>query len=49
MLVHEFVRELGEEHRFIGTSQRLNVVPDRCVAEGEARYLQPEDRAGDLP
>ncbi len=41
----EFVRELGEEHRFIGTSQRLNVVPDRCVAEGEARYLQPEDRA----
>ena len=41
----EFVRELGEEHRFIGTSQRLNVVPDRCLAEGEARYLRPEDRA----
>ncbi len=40
----EFVRELGEEHRFIGTSQRLNVVADRCLAEGEARYLTLEDR-----
>jgi glutamate carboxypeptidase len=40
----EFVRELGEEHRFIGTSQRLNVVADRCLAEGEARYLTLVDR-----
>jgi glutamate carboxypeptidase len=40
----EFVQDLGEEHRFIGTSQRLNVVPDRCLAEGEIRYLSLEDR-----
>jgi glutamate carboxypeptidase len=40
----EFVQDLGEEHRFVGTSQRLNVVADRCLVEGEARYLTPEDR-----
>ena len=40
----EFVQDLGEEHRFVGTSQRLNVVADRCVAEGEARYLTLADR-----
>jgi len=39
----EFVQDLGEEHHFIGTSQRLNVVPDRCIVEGEVRYLSPED------
>jgi glutamate carboxypeptidase len=40
----EFVQDLGEEHRFVGTSQRLNVVADRCIVEGEARYLNLEDR-----
>jgi glutamate carboxypeptidase len=41
----EFVEDLGEEHRFVGTSQRLNVVADRCLAEGEVRYLSLNDRA----
>jgi glutamate carboxypeptidase len=40
----EFVQDLGEEHRFVGTSQRLNVVADRCIVEGEARYLTLADR-----
>jgi glutamate carboxypeptidase len=40
----EFVQDLGEEHHFIGTSQRLNVVPDRCIVEGEVRYLAGADR-----
>ncbi|MEX1311134.1 MAG: M20/M25/M40 family metallo-hydrolase [Candidatus Sulfomarinibacteraceae bacterium] len=40
----EFVQDLGEEHRFVGTSQRLNVVADRCLVEGEARYLTTADR-----
>jgi glutamate carboxypeptidase len=40
----DFVQDLGEEHRFVGTSQRLNVVADRCLAEGEARYLTLGDR-----
>jgi len=40
----EFVQDLGEEHRFVGTSQRLNVVADRSLAEGEARYLTLADR-----
>ncbi len=40
----EFVQDLGEEHRFVGTSQRLNVVPDRCIVEGETRYLTLADR-----
>jgi glutamate carboxypeptidase len=39
----EFVQDLGEEHHFVGTSQRLNVVPDRCIAEGELRFLQAAD------
>ncbi len=40
----EFVQDLGEEHRFVGTAQRLNVVADRCLAEGEVRYLTLADR-----
>lgn len=40
----EFVQDLGEEHRFVGTSQRLNVVADRCIVEGETRYLTLADR-----
>jgi len=40
----EFVQDLGEEHHFVGTSQRLNVIPDRCIAEGEVRFLDIADR-----
>lgn len=40
----EFVSDVGEEHRFIGTSERLNIVADRCLVEGEVRYLAAEDR-----
>ncbi len=40
----EFVSDVGEEHRFIGTSERLNIVADRCLVEGEVRYLSLEDR-----
>lgn len=40
----EFVSDVGEEHRFIGTSERLNIVADRCLVEGETRYLTLEDR-----
>ncbi len=35
----EFVDELPEHHSLVGTNYRLNVVSDRCVAEGEVRYL----------
>lgn len=40
----EFVSDVGEEHRFIGTSERLNIVADRCLVEGEVRFLNVEDR-----
>jgi glutamate carboxypeptidase len=40
----EFVSDVGEEHRFIGTSERLNIVADRCLVEGEVRYLSVADR-----
>jgi len=40
----EFVSDVGEEHRFIGTSERLNIVADRCLVEGEVRYLNLGDR-----
>jgi glutamate carboxypeptidase len=39
----EFVAGLAEEHRFIGTTQRLNVIADHCIAEGEVRFLSLED------
>jgi glutamate carboxypeptidase len=40
----EFVSDVGEEHRFIGTSERLNIVADRCLVEGEVRFLDLRDR-----
>ena len=40
----EFVSDVGEEHRFIGTAERLNIVADRCLVEGEVRYLSLADR-----
>lgn len=35
-----FVEGLAESHALLGTEQQLNVVPDRAVAEGEARFLR---------
>jgi glutamate carboxypeptidase len=40
----EFVSDVGEEHRFIGTTERLNIVADRCLVEGEIRFLDRDDR-----
>jgi glutamate carboxypeptidase len=40
----EFVSDVGEEHRFIGTTERLNIVADRCLVEGEVRFLDLGDR-----
>lgn len=40
----EFVSDVGEEHRFIGTGERLNIVADRCLVEGEVRFLESADR-----
>lgn len=33
-----FVDDLGSHHGWIGSGRQLNVVPDRAVAEGEARF-----------
>ncbi len=38
-----FVDDLGAHHDWVGTGRQLNVVPDRAIAEGEARF----SRAGD--
>jgi len=40
----EFVSDVGEEHRFIGTTERLNIVADRCLVEGEVRFFSLPDR-----
>jgi glutamate carboxypeptidase len=39
-----FVDGLATAHAFLGTERQLNVVPDRAVAEGEVRFLNPHDR-----
>lgn len=39
----DFVDHLAESHAMLGTSRQRNVVPDRAVAEGEARYLRPSE------
>jgi len=39
----DFVGGLATHHALLGTSRRRNVVSDRAVAEGEARYLTPAD------
>ena len=33
-----FVDDLGSHHDWVGSGRQLNVVPDRAVAEGEARF-----------
>jgi glutamate carboxypeptidase len=39
-----FVEELAANHVLLGTDRQLNVVPDRAVVEGEARYLRPGEK-----
>ncbi|MBZ5590400.1 MAG: M20/M25/M40 family metallo-hydrolase [Acidobacteriia bacterium] len=39
----DFVNGLAMHHALLGTSRRRNVVSDRALAEGEARYLTPPD------
>lgn len=41
-----FVDDLAGAHAFLGTERQLNVVPDRAVAEGEARFLRADESAG---
>lgn len=40
----EFVDDLADHHGLVGTKYRLNIVADRCVAEGELRFLTTGDR-----
>jgi glutamate carboxypeptidase len=35
-----FVEDLAAAHALLGTDRQLNVVPDRAVVEGEARFLR---------
>lgn len=44
----ELVDGLDEHHSLVGTNRRLNIVPDRCVAEGEIRFFSWEDREDTL-
>jgi glutamate carboxypeptidase len=41
-----FVGDLAAAHGFLGTERQLNVVPDRAVAEGEARFLRAGESEG---
>jgi len=43
-----FVTDLATAHVLLGTERQLNVVPDRAVAEGEVRFLRPQDGAKTL-
>ena len=38
-----FVENLAAAHSLLGTDRQLNVVPDRAVVEGEARFLRPKE------
>ncbi|MFP5285101.1 MAG: M20/M25/M40 family metallo-hydrolase [Thermoanaerobaculia bacterium] len=38
-----FVENLAAAHALVGTDRQLNVVPDRAVVEGEARYLRARE------
>jgi glutamate carboxypeptidase len=42
-----FVDDLAAAHLLLGTDRQLNIVPDRAVVEGEARFLRA-DECGDL-
>ena len=39
----DFVDGLARHHALLGSSRRRNVVSERAVAEGEARFLSPAD------
>jgi len=39
----DFVNGLATHHALLGTSRRRNIVSDRALAEGEARYLTPPE------
>lgn len=41
-----FVEDLNAAAPLLGTERQLNVVPDRAIAEGEARFLRAEESAG---
>ncbi len=41
----DFVNGLAHNFALLGTSRRRNVISDRALAEGEARYLIPTDGA----
>jgi glutamate carboxypeptidase len=43
-----FVNDLATAHVLLGTERQLNVVPDRAAAEGEVRFLHPQDRGTTL-
>lgn len=38
-----FVENLAAAHVLVGTDRQLNVVPDRAIVEGEARFLRPSE------
>lgn len=38
-----FVENLATAYSLLGTDRQLNVVPDRALAEGEARFLRPAE------
>lgn len=40
-----FVEHLDRHHDMAGTEKQINVVPDRAIADGEARYLAAETGA----
>ncbi|HNX50133.1 MAG TPA: M20/M25/M40 family metallo-hydrolase [Thermoanaerobaculaceae bacterium] len=39
----DFVDNLAQHHALLGSTRRRNVVSERAVAEGEARFLSPAD------
>jgi glutamate carboxypeptidase len=41
-----FIDDLGAGAALLGTERQLNVVPDRAVAEGEARFLRASEAEG---
>ena len=41
-----FVENLAKAYTLAGTDSQLNVVPDRAVVEGEARFLRPGEEPG---
>jgi glutamate carboxypeptidase len=38
-----FVENLATAYSLLGSDRQLNVVPDRAIAEGEARFLRPAE------